>query len=99
MRRTPSVAQSAPLSLRQMSCLVLGEAKKGGLEASTKHAVRAAQNFPGPITVLVAGPEAPAAAQAAAQLEGVSAVLVAQGPALSPPRAEPVAALVAALHS
>ena len=75
-----------------MSILVLAEHDNAALKSATAHAVTAAAKLGGDVHVLVAGHNAGAAAQAAAQLAGVAKVLVADAAHLASPTAENVAA-------
>lgn len=80
-----------------MSVLLLGEMNAGELVLDpTAKAVNAAKAL-GEVTVLCAGASAATAGAAAANIEGVAKVLVAEHPALSHRLAEPTAALVAGL--
>lgn len=92
-----ALASFAGLGLRSLSSLVLAEHKGGVLQPNTLHAVTAAGQLGGPITVLVAGDVASAApaAEAACQVAGVAGVLLAQDPCLAHGLAEPTAALLA----
>jgi electron transfer flavoprotein alpha subunit len=80
-----------------MSILVIAEHGNSTLHASTLNAIAAADEIGGDITVLVAGHEARAAADAAAQVAGVSKVLLADAPAYGDFLAEPLAALIVGL--
>ena len=75
-----------------MPILVIAEHDNAKLRSSTAHAVGAATKLGGDCHVLVAGHGAQAAAQAAAQLQGVSKVLLADAPHLASPTAENLAA-------
>ena len=77
-----------------MAILIIAEHEDGALRPATRAAVAAASEIGGDIHLLVAGPDAAQAADAAAALAGVAKVLVAEGAA---PLAEPLAALVAGL--
>ncbi|MEM9845550.1 MAG: FAD-binding protein [Pseudomonadota bacterium] len=80
-----------------MSVLLLGEVNSGELAVdATAKALTAATQL-GDVTVLCAGASASAAGDAAAKLEGVSKVLVAEHDALGHRLAEPTAALIASL--
>src|SRR5690554_2229065 len=80
-----------------MSILVLAEHHDGALAGATAHVVAAAQAIGGDIDVLVAGEGVGAVAEAAAKLDGVSRVRVADSAANAHLLAEPTAALVAEL--
>ena len=78
-----------------MSILVIAEHDNKALNAATLNVVAAAQKIGGDITVLVAGSGAQAVADQAAQVAGVSKVLLADNAAYANQLAENVAALVA----
>ena len=80
-----------------MACLVLAEHDNASLKGATLNTVAAAARIGGDIHVLVAGGNCAAAAQAAAQVAGVSKVLVADAPYFADALAENVAAQVVAL--
>ena len=80
-----------------MSTLLLAEHDNVSLKAATLNAITAAQQIGGDLHVLVAGANAGPAAQAAAQIPGVTKVLHAEAPYLAAPVAENVAATVVAL--
>ena len=80
-----------------MSILVIAEHDNASLKGATLNTVTAAQACGGDVHVLVAGHNAAAAAQAAAQVVGVSKVLHADADALSHGLAENVAAQVLAI--
>ncbi|KPM85633.1 electron transfer flavoprotein subunit beta, partial [Vibrio alginolyticus] len=80
-----------------MSILVLAEHHDGALAGATAHVVAAAQQIGGDIDVLVAGENVAAIAEAAAKLDGVSKVRVADNAAYAHLLAEPTAALIAEL--
>ncbi len=80
-----------------MSILVLAEHHDGALAGATAHVVAAAQAIGGDIDVLVAGEGVGAVAEAAAKLDGVSRVRVADSAAYAHLLAEPTAALLAEL--
>ena len=63
-----------------MTTLVIAEHDNLSLKGSTANTVTAAVQCGGDVHVLVAGHNASAAAQAAAQLAGVSKVIVADAP-------------------
>lgn len=82
-----------------MSVLLLAEVTNGELALdATAKAVTAAKMI-GDVTVLAAGATAAAAGEAAAKIDGVSKVLVAEDAALGHRLAEPTAALIAGLAS
>ena len=80
-----------------MTALVIAEHDNASLKPATLHAVTAARQCGGDVHVLVAGYNAAAAAQAAAQVAGVAKVLHADGPALEHGLAEDLAAQVLAV--
>src|SRR5690554_1126458 len=80
-----------------MSILVLAEHHDGALAGATAHVVAAAQHIGGDIDVLVAGENVAPIAEAAAKLDGVSKVRVADNAAYAHLLAEPTAALLAEL--
>ena len=80
-----------------MAALVIAEHDHGALKGATLNTVTAAAACGGDVHVLVAGHNAGAAAQAAAQLAGVAKVLHADGPSLAEGLAENVAAQVLAI--
>ena len=80
-----------------MSILVIAEHDNKTLNGATLNVVAAAQKIGGDITVLVAGSGAQAVAEQAAQVAGVSKVLLADNAAYANQLAENVAALVAEL--
>jgi electron transfer flavoprotein alpha subunit len=77
-----------------MAALVIAEHDHGTLKGATLHTVTAAAACGGAVHVLVAGHNAAGAAQAAAQITGVSKVLHADGASLAEQLAENVAAQV-----
>ena len=77
-----------------MAILIIAEHENGALRPATAATVAAARAIGGEIHVLLAGSDLASAADAAAALDGVAKVLVAEGVA---PLAEPLAALVAGL--
>ena len=80
-----------------MSVLLLGEVNSGELSVdATAKAVTAAKAM-GDVTVLCAGASAAAAGDAAAKIDGVSKVLVAEDTSLGHRLAEPTAALIVSL--
>jgi electron transfer flavoprotein alpha subunit len=82
-----------------MTTLLIAEHDNKVLKDATHKALTAAKALAAPVHVLVAGSGARAVAQAAAQLDGVEKVLLADGPALEHLLAEPLAALVVGLAS
>ena len=80
-----------------MSALVIAEHDNGSIKGSTLNTVTAAAACGGDVVVLVAGAGCGAAAQAAAQIAGVSKVLVADAAQLGEGLAENVAAQVLAV--
>jgi len=80
-----------------MSILVLAEHHDGTLAGATAHVVAAAKAIGGDIDVLVAGEGVGAIAEAAAKLDGVNKVRVADNAAYAHLLAEPTAALIAQL--
>jgi len=80
-----------------MSVLVFAEHDNESLKDATLSAVTAAAKLGGEVHVLVAGANARAAAEQAARIEGVSKVLLADGPAYDHLLAENVAPLLVAL--
>ncbi|MCG6657865.1 electron transfer flavoprotein subunit alpha/FixB family protein [Halomonas campisalis] len=80
-----------------MSILVLAEHHDGALAGATAHVVAAAQAIGGDIDVLVAGENVAAVAEAAAKLDGVAKVRLADHAAYAHLLAEPTAALIAEL--
>ena len=80
-----------------MSILVLAELHDGQLAGATAHVVAAAHAIGGDIHVLVAGDGVQAAAESAAQLDGVSKVRLADNPVYAHQLAEPMGALLVAL--
>jgi electron transfer flavoprotein alpha subunit len=80
-----------------MSILVLAEHHDGALAGATAHVVAAAKEIGGDIDVLVAGENVSAIAEAAAKLDGVSRVRVADHAVYAHQLAEPMGALLAEL--
>ena len=80
-----------------MAALVIAEHDNQSVKGATLNTVTAAAACGGEVHVLVAGHNAGAAAQAAAQIAGVAKVLHADAPAFEHGLAEPVAAQVVAL--
>ena len=79
-----------------MAILVIAEHDNAALKAATLNTVAAAQKIGGDIHVLVAGANCAAAAQQAAQLQGVAAVKVADAAHYAAQTAENLTALVVA---
>ncbi|MDR5903645.1 electron transfer flavoprotein subunit alpha/FixB family protein, partial [Halomonas icarae] len=77
-----------------MSILILAEHHDGALAGATAHVVAAAKAIGGDIDVLVAGEGVAAIAEAAAKLDGVSKVRVADNAAYAHQLAEPMSALI-----
>jgi electron transfer flavoprotein alpha subunit len=80
-----------------MTILVLAEHQDTQLDEATARVVSAAGHMGGEVHVLVAGSGCRSAAEAAARLDGVAKVLLADDPGLSNRLAEPVAALLVSL--
>ena len=80
-----------------MSILVLADLHEGQLAGATAHVVAAAQAIGGDIDVLVAGEGVQAAADAAAKLDGVNNVRVADNAVYAHQLAEPMGALLVEL--
>ena len=80
-----------------MTALVIAEHDNASIKGATLNTVTAAAQCGGDVHVLVAGSNAAAAAQAAAQIAGVSKVLHADGASLAEGLAENLAALVLAV--
>ncbi len=80
-----------------MSILVLAEHHDGQLAGATAHVVAAAKAIGGDIDVLVAGENVGAVAEAAAKLDGVSKVRVADNAVYAHQLAEPMGALLTEL--
>ncbi|VVE58227.1 electron transfer flavoprotein subunit alpha [Pandoraea horticolens] len=80
-----------------MATLVIAEHDNAQLKGATLHTVSAARKIGGPVHVLVAGLDTQAVTGAAARIEGVEKVLVADAPQLAEGLAENVAAQVIAL--
>jgi len=81
-----------------MTSLVIAEHDNASIKPATLNTVTAAAACGGDVHVLVAGQGADAAAQAAAQIAGVSKVILAEGESLKDGLAENVAAQVLALQ-
>ena len=80
-----------------MTTLLLAEVQAGRLNDATARAVTAAKALGAPIHILVAGENIGAASQAAAALDGVEKVLVADAPLYAHQLAEPLTALLVRL--
>ena len=80
-----------------MSLLVLADHDSGVLKPATLNTVTAAGQLGGPITVLVAGADVQAVAAAAAAIDGVATVLVADSPLYAHGLAEPLSLLITSL--
>ena len=80
-----------------MATLLLAEHDNKTLKDSTNKALTAAKALGGDVHILVAGKDAKAVADAAAKLDGVKKVLLADAPAYQHALAEPLAALIVSL--
>jgi len=80
-----------------MVALVIAEHDNGSLKGATHHTVTAAAQCGGEVHILIAGSGCGAAAEAAAQIAGVSKVLVADAPHFADGLAENVAEQVLAI--
>ncbi|WP_375566159.1 electron transfer flavoprotein subunit alpha/FixB family protein [Oceaniradius stylonematis] len=80
-----------------MTILLIAEHDNATLSDQTAKALSAAKDIGGDVHVLVAGQGAQAAADAAAKLDGVAKVLLAEDASLEHQLAEPMAALIAGL--
>jgi len=80
-----------------MATLLIAEHDNQALNGVTHKALTAAAEIGGPVHVLVAGKGCGAAAEAAAKLQGVEKVLLADDPAYEHMLAEPMAALIVSL--
>src|SRR6476661_6490215 len=80
-----------------MATLLLAEHDNKSLKDSTNKALTAAKKIGADVHVLVAGAGCKAVADAAAKLDGVKKVLLADGPAYEHFLAEPLAALIVSL--
>lgn len=80
-----------------MTILIIAEHDHASLSEQTAKAVSAASQIGGDVHILVAGKNAKAAADAAAKLDGVSKVLLAEGDEYAHRLAEPLAALAVSL--
>ncbi len=81
----------------RMTTLLLAEHDNKSLKDSTNKALTAAKALGGDVHILVAGKDAKPAADAAAKLDGVKKVLLADGPLYEHALAEPLAALIVSL--
>ena len=80
-----------------MPTLLLAEHDNSALKDATNKALTAAKQLGGEVHVLVAGQNCKAVAEAAAKLDGVGKVLVADAPGYAHMLAEPTAVLIVAL--
>jgi len=80
-----------------MTTLLIAEHDNKTLKDATTKALTAAKALGGEVHVLIAGKDAKGAAEAAAKLDGVGKVLLAEGDAYAHMLAEPVAALIVSL--
>ncbi len=80
-----------------MTTLLLAEHDNKSLKDATNKALTAAKELGADVHILVAGKDCKAAADAAAKLDGVSKVLIADAPAYEHHLAEPLAALIVSL--
>ena len=80
-----------------MTTLLLAEHDNKSIKDATNKALTAAKALGGDVHVLVAGKDCKAAADAAAKLDGVAKVLIADAPAYEHQLAEPLAALIVSL--
>ena len=80
-----------------MTTLLIAEHDNKSLKDATNKALTAAKALGAEVHVLVAGKDAKPAAEAAARLDGVAKVLLADAPAYEHQLAEPVAALIVSL--
>ena len=80
-----------------MAALVIAEHDNAALKPSPLNTVSAALKIGGPVQVLVAGQQCANAAAAAAKIQGIEKVRVADAPQYSHPLAESLAALVVSL--
>lgn len=97
-RYSSSIARSAQLR-RFQSTLVLAEHSNEALNPITASAVTAAKRLGGNVTVLVAGTKVGPVAEAAAKLDGVAKVLVAEGDVFKGLLAESVTPLIVATQN
>jgi electron transfer flavoprotein alpha subunit len=80
-----------------MATLLLAEHDNTSLKDATNKALTAAKQLGGEVHILVAGQNCKPVAEAAAKLDGVGKVLLAEAPAYQHMLAEPIAALIVAL--
>ena len=80
-----------------MPTLLVAEHDNSSLKDATNKALTAAKQLGGEVHILVAGQNCKPAAEAAAKLDGVGKVLLADAPAYAHMLAEPTAALIVAL--
>ena len=80
-----------------MATLVIAEHDNNNLKPGVTNAIAAAANMGGEVVVLVAGQQCAGAAQAAAKVEGVTKVLLADAPHYAGGLAENLAALVVSI--
>ena len=80
-----------------MPTLLLAEHNNRSLKDATAKAMTAAKAIGAPVHVLIAGRDCGSAAEAAAKLDGVAKVLIADAPLFEHMLAEPTAALIVAL--
>ncbi|TRW96591.1 electron transfer flavoprotein subunit alpha/FixB family protein [Paracoccus sp. M683] len=80
-----------------MTTLILAEHQDNHLDEATAKAVTAARRIGGDVHLLIAGKDCRPAAEAAARIEGVAKVLLADDDGLANRLAEPVAALILSL--
>ncbi len=80
-----------------MATLLIAEHNGEALAPATLSALSAAKQLGGDVTVLVAGVDVQSVADQAAQCEGVTKVLLAQGESLQHELAEPLSALIVSL--
>jgi len=80
-----------------MPTLLLAEHDNASLKDATNKALTAAKQLGGEVHILVAGQNCKPVAEAAAKLDGVAKVLLADAPAYAHMLAEPTAALIVAL--
>ena len=80
-----------------MPTLLLAEHDNASLKDATNKALTAAKQVGGEVHILVAGQNCKPVAEAAAKLDGVGKVLLADAPAVAHMLAEPTAALIVAL--
>lgn len=98
LARSTVLATRSLSAARSASTLVLADHANSALSPSTLHAITAAKAIGGDISVLVSGQGAAAAAPEAAQVDGVSQVLVAESEPLDKHLSENVANLLHAIQ-